>query len=222
VKAAAEWFGKAIAIEPNEETAYRYWGDAIFKSGDDKAALAYYIRAVVAEPYTPSARAGLEAWAKRNGARLQPPMLPRPVVGLKDEGTGKGLQPSINLDPNILSDKRAGAAWMAYATNRIIWMKEKFQERNPGATAYRHSLEEEVDSLRLAVRIIQDDITEAGQLPALRDLVRLSQDGMLEPYVLLVGVDAGIAQDFPAWRDAHREQLAAFIDKYLLIRAATP
>ena len=26
---AAKWFAKAIAIDPNRETAYRYWGDAI-------------------------------------------------------------------------------------------------------------------------------------------------------------------------------------------------
>lgn len=220
--AAAEWYGKAISIDPNKETAYRYWGDAISRSGDDKAALAYYIRAIVAEPYTPNPRTALDAWAKRNGARLQAPLLPRPVVGMKDEGTGKGPQPTINMDPSILSDRRAGAAWMAYATNRMVWMTEKFLERNPGATAYRHSLEEEVESLRLAVRIIEKEIAEVAQLPALRDLVRISQDNMLESYVLLNGVDAGIAQDYPAWRDAHREQLVAFIDKYIVIRAAAP
>ncbi len=216
--AASEWFGKAIAINPNVETAYRYWGDALAKAGDDKAALPYYIRAVVAEPYNQTALGGLRAWAKRTGAGLQPPQLPRPQVGLKDDGTGKGAQPSITLDQNMMSDKRAGAAWLAYAMNRIVWMRGKYLERNRGAAAYRHSLEEEVESLRMAAEVIQKDLPDAAQLPALRDLVRLSQDGMLEPYVLLNGVDQGIAQDYPAYREGHREQIAAFIDKYLVAR----
>jgi len=218
IAGAAEWFGKAIAINPDIETAYRYWGDTLARSGDDKAALAYYIRAVVAEPYKQASRGGLQAWVKRNGATLQSPQLPRPKVGLKDDGTGKGPAPVINLDQNAMADPRAGAAWVAYAANRVLWLKGRYLERHPGETEYRHSLDEEVESLRLAVQVIQKDLPDAAQLPALRDLVRLSKDDMLEPYVLLNGVDAGIAQDYPAYRATHREQLAAFIEKYLIVR----
>jgi tetratricopeptide (TPR) repeat protein len=222
VTAAGEWFSKAIAINPNVETAYRYWGDSLTKAGDNKAALTNFIGAVVAEPYNQYTIAALGNWAKRNGATLQAPQVPRPVVNLKDDGSGKGPQPGINLDQNLLSDVRSGAAWMAYALNRIVWMKEKYLQRNPGATAYRHSLDEEVESLRKAVDALhQEDLPAAAQLPALRDLLRISQDGMLEAYVLLNGVDAGIAQDYPAWRDAHREQIAAFIDKYIVVRGGT-
>jgi Tfp pilus assembly protein PilF len=28
---AAEWYGRAIAMEPDRETAYRYWGDSLMK-----------------------------------------------------------------------------------------------------------------------------------------------------------------------------------------------
>jgi tetratricopeptide (TPR) repeat protein len=31
---AGIWFAKAIAIDPDRETAYRYWGDALFQAGD--------------------------------------------------------------------------------------------------------------------------------------------------------------------------------------------
>jgi tetratricopeptide (TPR) repeat protein len=31
---AGIWFAKAIAIDPDRETAYRYWGDALFQTGD--------------------------------------------------------------------------------------------------------------------------------------------------------------------------------------------
>jgi len=220
VAAAAEWFGKAIAINPDIETAYRYWGDALSKAGDDQAALVQYIRAVVAEPYKPNTVGALAAWAQRNGAMLRAPQLPRPQVSLKDDGSGKGPQPAINMTPEIMSDKLAAAAWLAYAINRTVWVKEKFLQRHPEAGEYRHSLEEEVESLGLAVKVIEKDMVEAAEVPALKDLLRLSADNMLEPYVLLNGVDAGIAQDYAAYRHAHREQIAAFIDKYLIVRAA--
>ncbi len=32
------WFAKAIAIDPDRETAYRYWGDALFQAGDQPGA----------------------------------------------------------------------------------------------------------------------------------------------------------------------------------------
>ena len=38
LKTAAFWFARAIAINPNRETAYRYWGDAILRNGNDPMA----------------------------------------------------------------------------------------------------------------------------------------------------------------------------------------
>jgi tetratricopeptide (TPR) repeat protein len=218
---AAEWFGKAIAIDPDTETAYRYWADAIVKAGDQQAALPYYIKAVVAEPYKRNTWAALQGWANRNGVRMQAPQLPRPQVALQDDGTGKGPQPGINVNADMMSDKRSGAAWLAYATNRIIWIKEKYLERHPGESEYRHSLDEEVESLRFALKIIDKDLQQAAALPALQDLVRLSGDNMLEPYVLFNAADEGIAQDYAAYRAGHREQLARYIDQYLLVRPAS-
>jgi len=52
---AAPWFARAIGIDPNRETAYRYWGDAILKLGNDPAAAREkFIDAIVAEPYSKS------------------------------------------------------------------------------------------------------------------------------------------------------------------------
>src|SRR5712671_2760784 len=35
---AGTWFAKAIAINPDRETAYRYWGDTLTHKGEQKAA----------------------------------------------------------------------------------------------------------------------------------------------------------------------------------------
>ncbi|HEY6846355.1 MAG TPA: hypothetical protein VI320_09105 [Terracidiphilus sp.] len=49
---AGIWFAKAIAIDPSRETAYRYWGDALFRAGDRDGAREKFVEAVVAEPYS--------------------------------------------------------------------------------------------------------------------------------------------------------------------------
>ena len=56
------WFARAIAVDPNRETAYRYWGDAILKFGNDPAAAREkFIDAIVAEPYSKFAWQGITA-----------------------------------------------------------------------------------------------------------------------------------------------------------------
>src|SRR5215472_7982382 len=48
---AGEWFARAIEIDPNRETAYRYWGDALWDMGKSAEARGKFIQAIVAEPY---------------------------------------------------------------------------------------------------------------------------------------------------------------------------
>ena len=62
---AGEWFSNAIKIDPNIETAHRYWGDALL--GEDKLeeARKQYIEAVIADPYNPNSWGGLKNWTTR-------------------------------------------------------------------------------------------------------------------------------------------------------------
>lgn len=57
------WFAKAIAIDPDRETAYRYWGDALYKAGDSAGAREKIVQAYVAEPYSIATWAELYQWA---------------------------------------------------------------------------------------------------------------------------------------------------------------
>ncbi len=73
---AGEWFQKAIAINPNRETAYRYWADALAAAGDAAGARDRYIDALIAEPYARAPGLILQRWAKKNSILFAPPSVP--------------------------------------------------------------------------------------------------------------------------------------------------
>jgi hypothetical protein len=52
--------------------------------------------------------------------------------------------------------------------------------------------------------------------PALAALVKISDEGLLEPYILISRADKGISVDYPAYRDAHREKVRQYISEWLI------
>jgi hypothetical protein len=73
---AGVWFQKAIDLNPDRETAYRYWADALVASGNVEAAEDKYIDAIVAEPYAKAPGLAFQRWAKKNGVSLSRPSVP--------------------------------------------------------------------------------------------------------------------------------------------------
>jgi tetratricopeptide (TPR) repeat protein len=216
VKLAGEWFQRAIAIDPDRETAHRYWGDALLEAGEKEAALTRFIDAVVAEPYSRNAWMGLERWTRATGATLKPPVVPVPKA---PEVTSGKPGVTINVDPS--KDPRTTALWLAYSANRALWRAESFAKRFPEEKSYRHSLAEEAESLH-GVLLVLGDVGNSARVDAsLRDLVRLGKEGMIEPYVLINAADDGIAADYPAYRASHREQLHAYVEKFVIHRSVT-
>ena len=47
-------------------------------------------------------------------------------------------------------------------------------------------------------------------------ITRLSDDGLLEAYVLLVRADPGIKQDYPLYREANRDKLKRYLTQYVM------
>src|SRR5262249_19790491 len=89
----------------------------------------------------------------------------------------------------------------------------------PKEKTYRHSMKEEASALTLTATVFDEHqkkkkITNPD--PSLVFLSKLKADAMIEPYVLLVIPDAGIMQDYAAYRTANRDKLIAFVDKYIL------
>lgn len=213
---AGEWFARAIQIDPNRETAYRYWGDALSSSSENDKARGKFIDAVVAEPYSNKAWIGLRQWVDRNKVKLN-------VLVLKDKAATQtdGKNATITLDPNMLNgDSSGAAAWIVYSGTRLTWQREKFKKEFPNEPAYRRSLKEEAEALDSMVSVIAEDAKSAKKAknmdPSLLALIQLNRAGLLEPFVLFNRADAGIAKDYPAYREAHRDILRRYLDEYVV------
>jgi tetratricopeptide (TPR) repeat protein len=210
---AGEWFSRAISIEENAETAYRYWGDALMNLGEREAAKLKFIDAIIAEPYQRRPYIGLTQWAKRFGVGLSHPEIAQPKPSItssqsKDGGT------TLSIDPKMLDPKTGPAFyWSFYDLHRSTYKSAGFQKDHPGEKEYRHSLKEEASALAMVARIASKD-RASGKVTtfdaSLENLIKLHQAGMIEPYVLFVRPDDGIAQDYPAYRKANRDKLRKY------------
>jgi tetratricopeptide (TPR) repeat protein len=214
---AATWYAKAIEINPDRETAYRYSATPLLKANKLNEARQRYIEAVIAEPYNRMTWSGLNQWAERAGVQLSHPRveIPKSVTQLKDN------KMTINLDPKMMGDKsdETGlSAWMFYGITRAAWSTSEFAKAFPNEKAYRHSLREETAALSGVVDTVKQQQKEKNikQLdPSLTNLVKLSDDGLLEPFILYALVDEGISHDYPGYRKANRDKLRRYLMEYV-------
>jgi tetratricopeptide (TPR) repeat protein len=216
---AGIWFAKAIAIDPNRETAYRYWADGLALSGKEKEAVDKYLDAIVAEPYSGAAWRGLNQYAQRSGIKLAHPKIDIPV----DVKSGDG-KTNITLG-NILDGKNndGSFAWTMYGLSRATWQPEKdeklskeFSKVYPNEKVYRHSLAEEMDALHSVLTVLKESKEVKKPLPALVTLKKLNDEGLLEAYVLFARATPGIKQDYPAYRANNRDKLKRYLTDYVM------
>ena len=206
--AAGTWFGKAISINANRETAYRYWGDALDAQGKTNEARDKFVDAIVAEPYNQRPYLGLSQWADRHRVQLGHPKIEPP-----NSNTTDGAQTTVNIDPRTLNSADGSNNWLMYSLTRAAWSKSDFFKNYPNEKEYRHSLKEEAAALRMVAEACANDV-KSGKVkkldPALAMLVKLNEDGFVEPYVLFARPDQGIARDYPAYRSTNRERLKQY------------
>lgn len=218
---AGEWFAKAIALDANRETAYRYWGDALMGNGKQEAARDKFFEAIIAEPYNQLSWKGLIQWAQENKVKLNHPQIEIPT----SVTNGANGNVNITIDPKALGGSKAdgSAAWMMYGIARAGWttdkngkLSEKFAKAYPGERTYRHSLAEEIDALQLVLLSVkeQEDIKQLE--PSLAALVKLNTAGLVEPYILFARADQGIINDYAAYRAAHRDKLRRYLLEYVV------
>jgi tetratricopeptide (TPR) repeat protein len=212
---AGEWFAKAIKLDPDKETAYRYWGDALAADGKNDDAREKYINAVVAQPYSRPPWLALRKWSDRmnqpfNGILLQ-----------NKSSAKKAGDQAANLDDQPLKDGNPEAAgWSAYDTTRQAWQQGRFKKEFPNEAGYRRTLKEEAEALDALVTVLAPDaasIKKAEKLdPSLLALIQVDHEGLLEPFVLLNRADREIAKDYPAYRADHRDELYRYMDEFVL------
>jgi tetratricopeptide (TPR) repeat protein len=215
-KKAGEWFGRAAAINPDRETAYRYWGDSLMKQGRVTEAGDKFVEAYLAEPYDRLSRAAFLSWGQRVNIEINHPEVEIPTnVSSQQQG-----QVTINLDPNTLKkdDKSgAGAAWLVYGLTRGSWSQKEFATQYPNEK-YRHSLKEEAAALRAALKVYVEHQTKNPKVTdsSLQLLAKLDKEGLLESYILLALPDEGIAQDYREYRRTNLEDLRRYVKQYVL------
>jgi len=222
---AGDWFTKAIKINPDRETAYRYWGDALLEYGKDDEALRNFIEAIVAEPYNQMTYNGIAKWAQKNDRRLGHPRIDIPSrVSSKKPG-----EVNITVDESALkgSDNDGSAAWVMYGMVRALWpdkkegRSEEFAKAYPNEKVYRHSLAEEAAALRAVIASVKEQTRDnkIKQLtPALDNLMKLNDAGLLESYILFGKPDKGIAKDYISYRNANRDKLKRYWSEVAILK----
>jgi tetratricopeptide (TPR) repeat protein len=226
---AGVWYAKAIAIDPARETAYRYWGDALFKQGNAEAAKLQFENAFIAEPYNDITWNFLWQWSMATKTQLHLPEVHRPEFYL--------LNGKTDIDPKLIPETGDGhTSWFVYQHVRVAHGAPSLVQNTPpaggtmangdlSASGYLHTLAEEMEALNAMLDDIDRKLS-AGTVhaenlePSIRVLMQIRKDKMLECFTLLNNSDLGLRHDYPKYRDAHRDLLLAYIDKYLL--AAQP
>ena len=224
---AETWYQKAVQIDPNRETAYRYSATPLMKQKKFDEARVRYVEAYITEPYNSLALGGLKQWSDVTGIEIGHPFIDVPAtIGKSDSGNTR-----ITLGAGDKTDD-GSFAWMAYGLARAAWqdgkdgLSDNFKKAYPNEKRYRHSLAEEYDALKLTVTTLKARMNEKDNPvkklnPQLATLVKIYDEGLLEPYILLAMKDEGIAQDHPAYLKQNREKLRQYVLKYVFSRPAT-
>jgi tetratricopeptide (TPR) repeat protein len=208
---AGTWFAKAIAVDANRETAYRYWGDALDAQGKAGDARDKFVDAIVAEPYKRRTYEGLSQWAERHNVEVGHPKIDQPPPSMKSEKSGE--QTTIVIDPSKLDSKNPAHYWSFYDLTRATYKTASFAKEYPAEKEYRHSLKEEATALRIVAEISSKDLKD-GKVKSLDEsfsnLIKLNDAGLLEAYILFVRPDQGIARDYDTYRNTNREKLRRY------------
>lgn len=206
--ASGVWFTRAISINPNRETAYRYWGDALNAQGKTNEARDKFVDAIVAEPYGRSPYVGLAQWAQAHKVPVGHPRIVPP-----NSTTTQGQTTTLNIDPRTLNSNDGSNEWLMYDLTRMAWQKSDFFKNYPDEKEYRHSLKEEAAALRMVAEACSKDL-RSGKVKALEasldSLVQLNDAGFLEAFILFARADQGIARDYAAYRKDNREKLRRY------------
>jgi len=216
---AAEWYTKATQINPDRETAYRYSATPFLRSGKLDEAKSRYIEAVIVEPYNRMTWSGLNQWAEAAGVQLGHPQIDIPTTVESKEGGNA----QITVDPKVAAreDPTGTYAWNRYGFYRASWKLKEFAKAYPNETRYRHSLREEAAALLAVVETVKQAQKEKKitQLDlSLASLVKLSDEGLLEPFILYALVDEGIAKDYYEYKKTNREKLRRYLVEYVTAR----
>lgn len=213
------WYQKAIAIDPLIETAYRYSATPLMKQGKYEAARDRYIESFISNPFSRLAVGGLGQWAD-----VMKKVLEHPKIGFRKD---------IDTGTTEKDEEDGSIVWTAYINRKALWQSDKtgklsenFSKAFPNEKVYRHSLAEELDALNATVKLLKEKINDKNSKiknlnPSLVKLIDLHDKGLLEPYILFVRTDEGIAGDYMPYLKANRAKLRQYVLEYVISKTDT-
>ena len=211
---AIEWFQRAIAINPEIETAHRWWGETLMAQGRLPEAREKLFDAILLDPYARLVWSALLLWSQRAGIQVGHPRIEQPPPSMQSRPEGD--RTTITMDPRALEGE--ARYWMGYDLIRSTYRQVGFARDHPNESQYRHSLREEATALRVVAERVSRERRENRDLrlsPSLLTLADLHEKGLLEAYVLFARANEGIARDYAEYRRTNRDQLRRYLTEYV-------
>ncbi len=210
-------YSKVLELDPTNYSAALFIGDSYFAQKDFTKAAEGYQHAIDLDPNTETAYRYYSDMLMQQGEmeRARTKAIQAVVAEPYNPITWRGLDYWAKGKP-----KDTGSVWLAYSMSKALWQGDKFKQQFPEEKEYRHSLAEETDALTTAAKVWME--TRASKKssssttdPNIVTLLQLYQAKLIEPYVLLNAADAGIARDYPAYREKNRAKLEEYLSMFV-------
>jgi hypothetical protein len=149
---------------------------------------------------------GITQWAEITGKKLGHPVVDVPEITFDNKGKAVP-KTALNMSDSSTSP------WLAYLATRESWKKETFVKTFPNEKEYRHTLKEECEALRAAVKAAREQKSSNKQFEL---LAQLDTDSVLEAFVLMAKADEGIAEDHADYLKNNRPRLRQYVLNYVI------
>lgn len=204
------WFAKAVALDPNRELAYRFWGDALMSQNKVKEATGKFIDAFIADPYGRYAWENINKLTQKHGKQFNVATILPP---------GNRAFEELIVNPELLSSQDGTKFWLRYQEVRNSWKREMYKKDFPDKP-YRDSLKEGAAAIRAMAEAAASAIN-SGSLknphPSIVNAIELNNKGLIEPYVLIMMANEGIAEDYVSYRTSNRDRIRKYLSEYVFV-----
>lgn len=216
---ALKYSQKMLDANPKSYPAALYMGDSYHMLKQYDKAVDWYERAIAIDPNMPEAYINcsitLTDYKGEYAGRTK--MIQAIAAKPYNSNAWTNLSTwaeasAARLNTDSIPMPEAGKA--AYEATRAAWKADRFKKRFPKEKEYRHSLAEEAEALTAAADAAKaaapaDDVNA-------KMLVKLKEEGMLEPYILLLNPDKGLAKDYDGYRNKNRRKLEKYLDTFVV------
>ena len=204
-KEAEVYFEKAVKINPEMESGYRFWGDALLYQEKHEAALEKFLDALLVAPFSRMTWDSLGRWAEKTDAKYEPIAVAPPG----NESFG-----SIEIKSNLLKADDGTKFWSHYDETIKKQMTAKSAAGNTDFSLADETAawKNVADNFRKAMK--KGDVKYPDQ--NLINLLKLDDENLIEPYILLLRPRENFGEDFVAYSKEKPAKIKQFVRMYIL------